>query len=142
MLDRCLPVGAGIVLTLVLAACGAVIQGAKARPSPTPHPCDRYTLALNDLDMLAGEAMLALNSADILGATLALSGHVAAAYEGIPESIQNEAGTLIVMATRREFTLATFRAEQGERERTALHLRAWIGALGAAMASGDGVGCG
>ncbi len=142
MLDRRFPVGAGIVLTLLLAACGTVIQGAKARPSPTPHPCDRYTLARNDLDALAGQAILALRTADVLAATLALSDPVGAAYDRIPLSLDPEVGPLWLMATRREFALAEFGAERGDEELAAFYLRSWIGVLGAAIASSGSGGCG
>ncbi len=142
MPGRRLAAGATILTALLLAACGVVIEGARARPSPTPHPCARYTLALTELDTLAVQATLALQTTDRSAATLALSDAVEAAYDRIPLSLDPEVGPLRVMATRYEFALATLSAERGEEELAALYLRSWIGVLGAAIASGGLGGCG
>ncbi len=142
MPGRRLSAAATILAALLLAACGVVIEGARARPSPTAHPCDRYTLVLRDLDALAVQAMLALQTTDRSAATLALSDPVEAAYDRIPLSLDREVGPLQVMATRYEFALAAVSAERGEEELAAFYLRSWIGVLGAAIASGALGGCG
>lgn len=142
MSGRRVAVGAAILAALLLAACGALIEGARARPSPTPHPCDRYTLAMRELDALAGQAMLALRAPDVAAATLALSDAVGAAYDTIPLSLDPEVGPLRLRATRYEFALAAFSAERGEDELAAVYLRSWVGVLGAAIASSGLGGCG